>query len=506
MKKLRIFSLLLVLTLLLCACAKQDNTVTPAPGEQPDATVQPTPSEPDVTPDTPDTPDVQPSEPETPDTPDEQPADTPDDAESEVPKTEAPVIEPFTAEWTNKTERTDDTVVIDPDGIIIRLTAQLPQKDVRIERVSLLAVCGDTYDSTYETYDVTETLHTVETMAEGETLEIQINVPDTQPELAVSWEDAFGERDYRLILPQKIYQSGNASQNVELLPYREKIRPVEITKDLDLTEPYTGKLTKADNYTGTTHYGLDVKQTDIVTEYHYDIDGNGRKNSIQLLKITDEADQVFYSIRIICGDVFYDADQTVAGRPSLWMADLDEDGCAEVYFSGDVASDDFCTYGWRLGENALNVVLFCGNIRTGEFTKPTPGIDGQIVSIANQILTLETYTHRLGSHYVTQEYTAERDGMLSPMPGRDWLCTDGKVLTLKKALPVTVDGKQTTLPSGTKLTVTAMDAGNQVYFRTTGGVDGSIQLEENTNESDWCFWRIDGIKDEDYFESLPYVG
>ena len=86
------------------------------------------------------------------------------------------------------------------------------------------------------------------------------------------------------------------------------------------------------------------------------------------------------------------------------------------------------------------------------------------------------------------------------------LCLNGKVLTLKKALPVTVDGKQTTLPAGTKLTVTAMDAGNQVYFRTTGGVDGSIQLEENTNESDWCFWRIDGIKDEDYFESLPYVG
>ena len=502
MKKLRILPLLLALTLLLCACQK--------PSEKPDMQPEETPEIVAPQPDVPDDPSAEPdTQPETPDVP-AQPSDepeTPEEPAEEEPKVEAPVVEPFTGRWVSRVERTDDTVVIDPNGVIIQLTAQLPLDDVRIERVGLLTVCGDSYDSTYETYDILETLHTVERVEAGDVLELQVDVPLSAPDLAVSWEDEFGERDFRLILTQKFYTDGNASEWCSLVSFREKIRPVEITADMDtgwaLDE---AELPETEPYSFESFFGFAVEKTQIAAEYHYDIDGNGRKNSIQLLRLTDESGNLSYAVRIVCGNVFYDAENGVSFQPRLWMADLDGDDRAEVYLSGDFASDDYVTQGWKLGRNELEPVLFCGDIRTGDFERANASINGEIVSIANQALTLKTCTHRLGSHYVTQSYTAERDGTLSPAPAQDWVCTDGQLLTVKKALPAFSGGKSVTLAAGTKLTVTAMDATDRVYFRTDSGMQGWIQLEENTDENDWCVWRIDGEKDENYFENLIYAG
>lgn len=501
MKKLRIMSFFLALLLVLtfCACQAAEAPETPDTPDAPDSA---------TTPETPDAPPAsdaatlpapeQPikGEPDDADVPEETP-----DAPTE-PTGESPVIEPFTGTWTQKTDKTEDTIVIDDGGEIAVLTAQLPLRNVQLERVALLVGCGSTYESCFETYTVQETLHTIESLAAGDTFRVQLELGASTPEYAVSWEDEFGERERRLLLTSKLYSDGKADETLQLIRHSEKIMPVEITAGLDLHA--ASELTAAEDYTGgETAWGTTVTQTEILTQYHYDIDGNGRKNSIQLLRLTDEFDQIFYGMRVVCGEVFFDADVALPYVSGLWMADLNADGCAELYLCGDMASDDYMTYGWTLGENGLEHVLFCGNIRSGEYDKAAPRIDGEILSIENQAIRLESYVHRLGSHFVWQDYTAEADGTLSPAPGQNWTCDDGHMVTVQRELPVTTDGTQDTLPAGTRLTVTAVDAGTRAYFRTDGGVSGYVTLEEG---SYFGAWNIDGIADTEYFDNLIYAG
>lgn len=499
MKKLKILSLLLAALLLLslCACQKAE---TPEAPDTPDT--PPDVSAPDTADDVPadDVPAT--SAPEE----DEEPAAPDTDADAETPaeaETEAPVVEPFVGRWANRAERTDDTVIIDQKGVIIELKAQTALKNIQIERVAQLIACGDDYDSSYKSYEVSEVLYTLDEIAEDETIELQLDVPLSDPTYAVSWEDEFGERERRLMLTSKFYDEGKPDEWLALINFREKIRPIEITAGLDLAAVGEAALTETDNYGGETAWGTEAVQTRLVTQYNFDIDGNGRKNSIELLQIRDKFDQFFYTVRVVCGNVFYDADVTFPSVSSLWMADLDADGCAEIYISGDMASDDYMTYGWTLGENGLQSVFFCGNIRSGEYEKAAPCIDGEILTIANQAMHLESYVHRLGSHYVTQDYTAEADGTLTPMPNQDWTCDDGRMVTVTKELPVTSGGKKTTLPVGTQLTVTAVNAGTRAYFRTESGMTGFVTLEEGEY---FGAWNIDGISDTEYFDNLIYAG
>lgn len=501
MKKLRMLSLFLALLLVLtlCACQQVEAPETPDTPDAPDsAPVPETPDAPSTDTPTLPTPE-QPikGEADEPDTPEETP-----DAPTE-PTGESPVIEPFVGRWVSRTERTDDTVIIDQKGVIIELKAQTALKNIQIERVAQLTVCGSNYDSSYTSYEVMETLYTLDEIAADETIELQLDVPLSDPTYAVSWEDEFGERERRLLLTSKLYSDGKADEWLALINFREKIRPIEITAGLDFGTVDEAALTETDHYTGETAWGTESVQTRVVTQYHYDIDGNGRKNSIQLLRLTDEFDQFFYTLRVVCGEVFYDADVTLPSVSALWMADLNTDGCAELYLCGDMASDDYMTYCWTLGESGLEHVMFCGNIRSGEYDKAAPRIDGRILSIANQALRLESYVHRLGSHYVWQDYTAEADGTLSPAPGQNWTCDDGRMVTVQRELPVTVDGTQRTLPAGTQLTVTAVDAGTRAYFRTSGGISGYVTLEEG---SYFGAWNIDGIADTEYFDNLIYAG
>ncbi len=496
MKKIKILPLLLILllALTLCACQKAEAPETP---DTPQGTITP-----DTAEDVPAADNSAASAPEQ----GEEPATSDDTSETDTPEEptgEEAVVEPFVGRWASRTERTEDTVIIDQKGVIIELKAQAALKNVQIERVAQLLACGDDYDSSYMTYEVTETLYMLDEIEADETIELQLDVPLSDPTYAVSWEDEFGERERRLLLTSKFYDEGKPDEWLALINFREKIRPIEITAGLDLGAVGEAELAETDNYSGETAWGTEATQTRVVTRYNFDIDGNGRKNSIELLQISDKFDQIFYTVRVACGNVFYDADVTLPSVSCLWMADLDADGCAEIYLSGDMASDDYMTYGWTLGEKGLEHVLFCGNIRSGEYETAAPSIDGKILTIANQAVRLESYVHRLGSHFVTQDYTAEADGTLTPMPNQDWTCDDGRMVTVTKELPVTSGGKDTTLPVGTKLTVTAVNAGTRAYFRTESGMTGFVTLEEGEY---YGIWNINGIADTEYFDNLIYAG
>ena len=76
-------------------------------------------------------------------------------------------------------------------------------------------------------------------------------------------------------------------------------------------------------------------------------------------------------------------------------------------------------------------------------------------------------------------------------------------MTVTKDLPVTIDGKETTLPVGSKLSITGTNLVDTVTFETSDGITGSIQV---TPDEENFGWLIDGISENEYFEMVPYAG
>lgn len=174
-----------------------------------------------------------------------------------------------------------------------------------------------------------------------------------------------------------------------------------------------------------------------------------------------------------------------------------EDNRSFIIFSADYASDDFKMYVYEVTG---------GNIKK---TDEQYGISFNRGCINTQGMVLSKRVDVLGTYSAFAGYTLDENGSLVrrdemyeiPASSYEWY-----ILTTKEELPVTIDGKDELLPVGTRLRVVETDDSSRIHIWLLDAErDGIITYTRGSGEYEWgCF--INGIQDNEYFESLPYAG
>ena len=277
-------------------------------------------------------------------------------------------------------------------------------------------------------------------------------------------------------------------------PAHTPIEPVEL--------PVQAAVPAEIAYDGVTHYGFPCVRTEIISSSEVDLDGCGTAETVQLLRIWDQYEQQSFILRIQKGADVFDTGmvEQTSYPPSfnahVWLADLDADTYPEVYFCGDMASDDYVLNVWSMKSGEPELIPIDGQL----------WIEAAIIGISDGSLQLESTQDVLGSYTALRAY-ALHDGELQPL-GDAWQIVPANTsysrLSVVKELPVTLDdGTESTFPQGTVLQVTGTDGKSFADVITQDGVTGRIALERR--EGDWQ-WYINGESELEYFELVPYAG
>ena len=405
-----------------------------------------------------------------------------------------PLLTPVEGEWADVRELTGERVTVEEseDAFVLRALADL-------EKVELARVY---YDATKQDYVQKDLLWMADVWESGSELAVIEKTPLDGPNLSISWQDEYGERERRLVLPVKVKVGDTLERSVMITGYLPPFTPVELSAQVDSEGSGTAAI-ETSAYDGVDAFGFEPTKTEIVCRMNYDIDGCGRKESVQLLRLWDEYDQYSFALRVVKNGVRYDAGVMIDQRsgsvqlphyaPQLWLADLNGDNLVEIYFGGDMASDDYAFSVWTVDEMGLELVKIDGQSY----------IPARITSFEDKTLKLEQAIDVLGTYHGTSSYCFGATDELEQLDAY-WQIESTFALKLKKALPVTMsDGSQTSLPVGTQLSVTATDAQSVVFFKTGAGSTGSIAIEQ---AGDGYSWLIGGVSENEYFETLPYAG
>ena len=256
-------------------------------------------------------------------------------------------------------------------------------------------------------------------------------------------------------------------------------------------------------YDGVTLYGFPAVRTEIVRSGEADLDTDGAMETVQLLRIWDQYDQQSFILRIQKGTEVFDTgmdEGELSYPPSfnarIWLADLDADACPEIYFCGDMSSDDYVLNVWSCKSGAPELIPFEDQLF----------LEASILSISEGSLQLESTQDVLGSYEAVRAYVLH-DGVLVPL-GDAWQIVPANTsysrLSLVRDLPVTLDdGTESTFGPGTILQVTGTDGKSFVHVITEDGVTGRIAITQPAG--DWQ-WYINGEPELEYFELVPYAG
>ena len=287
-------------------------------------------------------------------------------------------------------------------------------------------------------------------------------------------------------------------------------QPVEPVPEEPETEPFAPVELPAQDpvpaeipYDGITLYGFQSIRTEIVRSGEADLDTDGAMETVQLLRIWDQYDQQSFILRIQKGTEVFDTgmdEGELSYPPSfnarIWLADLDADACPEIYFCGDMASDDYVLNAWSCKSGTPELIPFEDQLF----------LEASILSISEGSLQLESTQDVLGSYEAVRAYVLH-DGVLVPL-GDAWQIVPANTsysrLSLVRDLPVTLDdGTESTFGPGTILQVTGTDGKSFVDVITEDGVTGRIAITRPTG--DWQ-WYINGEPELEYFELVPYAG
>ena len=278
-------------------------------------------------------------------------------------------------------------------------------------------------------------------------------------------------------------------------PEAEPFAPVE----LPAQDPVPAEIP----YDGITLYGFQSIRTEIVRSGEADLDTDGAMETVQLLRIWDQYDQQSFILRIQKGTEVFDTgmdEGELSYPPSfnarIWLADLDADACPEIYFCGDMASDDYVLNVWSCKSGTPEQIPFEDQLF----------LEASILSISEGSLQLESTQDVLGSYEAVRAYVLH-DGVLVPL-GDAWQIVPANTsysrLSLVRDLPVTLDdGTESTFGPGTILQVTGTDGKSFVDVITEDGVTGRIAITQPAG--DWQ-WYINGEPELEYFELVPYAG
>ena len=313
-----------------------------------------------------------------------------------------------------------------------------------------------------------ETLWSADRLESGDALIVTAVIPEGAPDLQLSWTGAGGG--------QKRLISESGKDGSALLLDAAGFTPDAGFQPLEITDKLS---------------------------YNCDLDGNGSEEEISVIAKKD-GDVMHYGLYLVeNGNSFYSAETKIIYNYSVWLADLNSDGKIEIYMSGDMASDDYVTYGWTFGKRGLEPVAFSGDDRPDTYATEQMA-NGAVTAAEGGELTLRSSVYMLGTYIGTRNYLYGADGTLQPKPDTLWAYTGNENwLKLIRELPVTLsDGSAAKLPAGTSLLLTGSDGVSKAMFRTSDQKTGTIALTRN-NES-WG-WLIGGAAESGYFESLPYA-
>lgn len=168
-----------------------------------------------------------------------------------------------------------------------------------------------------------------------------------------------------------------------------------------------------------------------------------------------------------------------------------EDGRCFLVLTADYMSDDYVT---AVYEVTGGIVKKCDELQGAKIGSSYIGTDK---------LNITMYLNVLGTYGGQMEYILSDDGML--IPTQDIFTIDSVYeMTVMKELPVTVDGTDTTLEIGTRITVTATNNIDTVYFKVAGS-DKTGEIKYTKKEDEWQLY-IDGVSEYEYFDMIPYAG
>ena len=179
-----------------------------------------------------------------------------------------------------------------------------------------------------------------------------------------------------------------------------------------------------------------------------------------------------------------------------------EDGRVFVLLVADHASDDYELFLYEVTDGKLELKDQQDNLFLGDGSVSAGGRK-------NGMLMLKKNVNVFGSYQCSMTYSIGDDGKLVPDEEFFQVDTDNypySVLTVTRELPVSVNGGETTLSVGTQIRITGTnDAGIALFETTDGKVSGEIHYTEP--EGDFEFYhKINGITEDQYFESIPYAG
>lgn len=179
-----------------------------------------------------------------------------------------------------------------------------------------------------------------------------------------------------------------------------------------------------------------------------------------------------------------------------------EDGRVFVLLVADHASDDYELFLYEVTDGKLKLTDQQDNLFLGDGSVSAGGRK-------NGMLMLKKNVNVFGSYQCSMTYSIGDDGKL--VPDEEFFQVDidnypYSVLTVTRELPVSVNGGQTTLQTGTQIRITGTnDAGIALFETTDGKFSGEIHYTEPEGDSEF-YHKINGITEDQYFESIPYAG
>ena len=243
-----------------------------------------------------------------------------------------------------------------------------------------------------------------------------------------------------------------------------------------------------------------------------DLDGDGTMEKLDLVTYTEEDGYPRWAIVLTAGEEEkrFETEIPCDMPHDLWVGDLDEDGAYEIFFHGDMASDDYLIFGFR---HDLAPLLFEPDERAARWggDQIDSVFAGAIEGFEDGHIVIEGAVDMLGTHWGVRNYALGDDGIIGPVSTvwtfdeeveADRPLTVARELTAYKASVRRDPGEAFLLESGEKIIPLASDGCSRLWFATEKGKNGVLLLTPDEDAS----WLIDGVPEADCFADLPYSG
>ena len=245
--------------------------------------------------------------------------------------------------------------------------------------------------------------------------------------------------------------------------------------------------------------------------YRADLDGDGQAEIVDLTTLPGTDGQPRWTVSVQKGEeVKLSQTDILDDMPyDLWVGDLDEDGQYELFFHGDLASDDYVIYAWR---HDLSLLFFEPDdrfVRWNEQEGESSVFAGAIEGFEDGHIIVVGVVDMLGTHWGVRTMAIGEDGIIGPV-STVWTFDEDmdRALTVKRALTAYSararkdPGEAFVLEPGTRIVPLCSDGQERMWFETDKGKGGVLLLVPDEED----MWLIDGTPEADCFEELPYSG